>query len=76
MLRLYVDDDLLERGVENSMKEGSILEDVKDKMLDDMMQFEMRNRRLHGPFDYQFKRKRIINHKRWKQFILLAADKR
>ena len=51
MLRLYVDDDVLERGVENCMEVGSTIEEVKDKVLDDMMQFEMRNRRLHGPFD-------------------------
>ena len=50
ILRLYVDDDLWEREVENCMEEGSTLEEVKDKMLDDMMQFEMQNRRLQGPF--------------------------
>ena len=72
----YVDDDLLERGVENCMEEGSTLEEVKDKMLDDMTQFEMRNRRLHGPFDYQFERERIYNHNRWKQSTLLAAKHR
>ena len=36
MLWLYVDDDLLERGVENCMEEGSTLEEVKDKMFNDM----------------------------------------
>ena len=76
MLRLYVDDDLLERGVEKCMEEGSTLEEVKDKMLDDMTQFEMRNRRLYGPFDYQLERERIFNHNRWKQSILLAAEQR
>ena len=45
-------------------------------MLDDMTQFEMHNRRLHGPFDYQFERERIYNHNRWKQSILLAAEHR
>ena len=76
MLRLYVDDDLLEQGIENSMEEGSSLEEVKDIMLDYMMQFEMRNRRLHGPFDYQFEHEIIFDHNRWKQSILLAAEHR
>ena len=67
---LRTDDGLLERGVESCMEEGSILEEVKDKMFDDMTQFEMRNRRLNGPFDYQFERERIYNHNRWKQSIL------
>ena len=39
MLRLYVGNDLLERGVENCMEERSTLEEVNDKMLDDMTQF-------------------------------------
>ena len=56
------------------MEEGSTLEEVKDKMLDDMMQFEMRGRRLHGPFDYQFELERIFDHNRWKQSILLATE--
>ena len=76
MFRLYVDDDLLERGVENCMEEGSTFEEVKDKMLDDMTQFEMRNRRLHRPFDYQFESERIFDHNRWKKSILLAPDHR
>ena len=76
MLRLYVDDDLLKRGVKKCMEEGSTLEEVKDKRLDDMTQFEIRNRRLHGPFDYQVERERICDYNRWKQSILLAAEHR
>ena len=58
------------------MEEGSTFAEVNDKMLDDMMQFEMRNRRLHEPFDYQFERERIFDHNRWKQSILLPAEHR
>ena len=47
MLRLYVDDDLLERGIEDCMGNGSTLEEVKDKMFDDMTQFAMCNWRQH-----------------------------
>ena len=36
ILRLCVDDDLLEQGVQNCMKEASTLEEVKVKMLHDM----------------------------------------
>ena len=73
---MYVYVDLLEQRVEKCMEEGSTLEEVKDNMLDDTTQFELRNRRLHGPFDYQFERERICNHNRWKQSILLAAEHR
>ena len=76
LLQLYVNDGLLERGVEKFMEEESTLEEVKDKILDGMTQFEMRNRRLDRPFDYQFKRERIYNHNRWKQSVLLEAEHR
>ena len=76
MLQLYLDDDLLEQGFENCMEEGSTLQEVKDKVLDDMTQFEMRNGRLYGSHDYHFEHERIFDHNRWKQSILLAAEHR
>ena len=42
----------------------STLEGVKDKILDDMTQYEMYNRRLLVPFDYKFNGKTIIDHYR------------
>ena len=40
------------------------LEGVKEKIFDDMMQFEKRNQRLHWSFDYQFESERIFDHNR------------
>ena len=45
-------------------------------MLDDMMQYDMRNHRLHGSFDYQFERERIFDHDRWRKSILLKVKDR
>ena len=56
----------------NSWKRDLPSKKPQDKMLDDMTQYEMRNWKLHGPFDYQFKRKRIFDHNKWKQSILVA----
>ena len=63
ILRLYVDKILLEQGVKEFMgKKEATLEGVKDKMFDDMTQYEIHNRRLHGSFDYKFLRERIFDH--------------
>ena len=54
----------------------STLEGVKDKMLDDRIQYEIRNRSLYASMDYKFERERIFYHIRWRKSILLPAKYR
>ena len=45
-------------------KRETTLDGVKDKMLNEMMQYDMRNRRLHGWMDYKFESEKIFHHNR------------
>ena len=77
MLRLYMDDILFERAADEFIENGdSTLEGVKIPMIDDVMLYDRRNRRLYGSIDSRFGNEQLFNHNRWQKFILLSVEHR